>query len=259
MKVIHIAGLILLASQAIAQHNAANKMSEAEVQSAIKDSSDCDELKQIQIDHLEYFDFDEDGQQDAVVIASTCMTGTAGPDIHAVYRRNAESKLIEMPFREPYGDPFFRQNGPKLPVFGNPNYGLTAENGMLVARWMDSSDRETPLVIWYKWSGKEFIADHMKVQGPFVTSYDCTKAEKDIDRAICYSPSVAALDLELGRLYRERLKQFSPEQKQKLQQQQRDWITNRDKECVIYKWWVECLSNLYQKRIAELKETASAK
>jgi uncharacterized protein YecT (DUF1311 family) len=124
---------------------------------------------------------------------------------------------------------------------------------------MDSSDRATPLVIWYKWSGKEFIVDHMKVQGPFTTSYDCTKAEKDIDLAICYSPSVATLDLELGRLYRERLKQFSPEQKQKLQQQQRDWITNRDKQCVIYKWWVECLSNLYQKRIAELKQAASVK
>ena len=254
MKVIQIAGFLLLASQAIAQPSTVNKISRAEVQSAIKDSSDCDELSQIQIDHLEYFDFSGDGSEEAIVIASTCMTGTAGPDIHAVYRRDARGKLVEMPFHDPYGDPFFRQKGLTLPVFGNPNYGLTAENGMLVARWMDSSDRESPLVIWYKWDGKEFIVDHMKTQGPFPTSYDCSKAKKEIDRAICHSPGVAALDLRMGRLYREQLKQLSPEKKQNLQQQQRDWVVNRDKECVIYKWWVECLTGVYQKRIAELKK-----
>jgi uncharacterized protein YecT (DUF1311 family) len=254
MKVIHIAGMVLLASQAIAQSNAPNRISQAEVQSAIKDSSDCDELNQIQIDHLEYFDFSGDGTEQAIVIASTCMTGTAGPDIHTVYVRNADGNIVEMPFHDQYGDPFFRQKGPALPVFGNPNYGLTAENGMLVARWMDSSDREAPFVIWYKWNGKEFVVDHMKAQGPFPTSYECNKAEKEMDRAICHSPSVAALDLELGRVYRERLKQLSPDKKQNLQQQQRDWVASRDKECVIYKWWVECLTGVYQKRIAELKK-----
>lgn len=253
MTLTHIAGLLLLASQAIAQGNVANKISPAEVQSAIKDSSDCDQLDQIHIDHLEYFDFGGDGSEDAVVIASTCLTGTAGPDIHAVYRRDAQGKLAEMPFHDPYGDPFFHQKGPELPVFGNPNYGLTAENGMLVARWMDSSDREAPLVVWYKWSGKEFVVDHMKTQGPYPTSYDCSKAEKEIDRAICHSPSVAALDREMGRLYREQFKQLAPEKKTELQQKQRDWIADRDKQCVIYKWWVDCLTGLYQKRIAELK------
>jgi uncharacterized protein YecT (DUF1311 family) len=94
----------------------------------------------------------------------------------------------------------------------------------------------------------------MKAQGPFPTSYDCNKAEKEIDRAICHSPSVAALDLELGRIYRQQLKQLSPDKKPNLQQEQRDWIANRDKECVIYKWWVECLTGVYQKRIAELKK-----
>lgn len=254
MKLILIAGLVLLTSSAIAQHSAPAKISKAEVQSAIKDSSDCDELNQIHTDHLEYFDFNGDGTEEAIVVASTCMTGTAGPDIHTVYRRDAEGKLVEMPFHDQYGDPFFRQKGPDLPVFGNPNYELTAENGMLVARWMDSSDREAPLVIWYKWNGKEFVVDHMKAQGPFPTSYDCIKAEKEIDRAICHSPSVAALDLQLGRAYRERLKLLSPDKKPAFQQQQRDWVANRDKECVIYKWWVDCLTGLYQKRIAELKQ-----
>ena len=252
MNLICTIGLSLLVSTA-AQQKSESKISEAELQIAIKDSSDCDELKQIQIDHVEYFDFGRDGRQDAVVVASTCMTGTAGPDIHAVYTRDPGGKLVEMPFHDQYADPTFGHKGSHLPVFGNPNYGLSVEDGLLLASWMDGSDRQAPLMIWYKWSGKEFVVDHMKAEGPFTTSYDCAKAEKEIDRAICYSPSVAALDLKLGRLYRERLKQLSPDKKQQFQQQQRDWMGSRDKECVIYKWWVDCLTGAYQKRLAELK------
>jgi len=241
----------------VQQQASARKITEAEIKGAINSRSDveeCEGLHQIHIDHLEYHDFIADGQQEAVVIASTCMTGTAGPDIHAVYKRDADGKVVELPFRHAEGDPFFNRNGWKIPVFGNANYGLTVENGELVARWRDSSDREAPLVVWYKWDGKEFVTDHMKVDGPFPTSYDCAKATKELDRAICYSPNVAALDVELGRAYRAVLKQLPPDKKPELQGQQREWLAQREKECTIYKWWVDCLKDLYTKRIAELKQ-----
>lgn len=128
------------------------------------------------------------------------------------------------------------------------------ENGELVARWRDSSDREAPLVVWYKWDGKKFALDRMKIDGPFPTSYDCAKATKELDRAICYSPSVAALDVQLGQVYRAVLKQLPPDKKQELQGQQREWLALREKECTIYKRWVDCLKDLYSKRIAELKQ-----
>jgi uncharacterized protein YecT (DUF1311 family) len=235
----------------------AKKIPEAEIKSAINSRSDveeCESLNQIHIDHLEYHDFVGDGQQEAVVIASTCMTGTAGPDIHAVYKRDANGKVIELPFRHAEGDSFFNPSGWKIPVFGNANYGLAVENGELVARWSDSSDREAPLVVWYKWDGKEFVVDHMKVDGPFSTSYDCAKATKELDRAICHSPSVAALDVQLGQAYRALLKQLPPDKKSALQDQQREWLAQREKECTIYKWWVDCLKDLYTKRLAELKQ-----
>lgn len=238
------------------QQEPARKITEAEIKSAINSQSDveeCDSLDQIHIDHLEYHDFFSDGQQQAVVVASTCMTGTAGPDIHGVYKRDANGKVVELPFRHAEGDPFFNSSGSKIPVFGNRNYGLTVENGELVARWKDSSDREAPWAVWYKWNGKEFVMDHMKVEGPFPTSYDCTKATKELDRAICYSPSVAALDVQLGQAYRAALQQLPPDKKQELQGQQREWLARREKQCTIYKWWVDCLTNLYTKRIAELK------
>ena len=241
----------------VQQQDSADKITEAEIKSAINSQSDveeCENLEQIHIDHLEYHDFIGGGHQQAVVVASTCMTGTAGSDIHAVYKRDADGKVVEVPFRHAEGDPFFNGRGRKIPVFGNANYGLAVENGELVARWRDSSDREAPLVVWYKWDAKNFVVDHMKVDGPYPTSYDCAKATKELDRAICYSPSVAALDVQLGQAYRAVLKQLPPDKKPELQGQQREWLARREKECTIYKWWVDCLNDLYSKRIAQLNQ-----
>lgn len=239
----------------------AKKITEAEIKTFINSSAgvdECESLDQININHLEYYDFTGGGQPQAIVVASTCMTGTAGPDIHAVYKRGAGGKLIELPFLNAKGDPPLSndpvQNGDKYPVFGNPNYTLAVHNGTLVVRWGDSSDREEPVVIWYKWNGAKFIVDHKKVQGPFQTSYDCSKATKEMERAICYSPSVAALDVQLAQVYRAALQRLGSEKKQQLQGQQREWLAQREKQCTIYKWWVECLQDSYTKRIAELKQ-----
>lgn len=71
------------------------KITEAEIRTAINGQSDmdeCESLDEIHVDHLEYHDFFGDGRQEAAVVASTCMTGTAGPDIY--------------PFRHAEGDPF---------------------------------------------------------------------------------------------------------------------------------------------------------
>ena len=254
-----LAGLLFCgraAAQNAQPHEAFTKITELEIKTAINsglDEEECESLDRIHIDHLEFHDFFSDGHEEAVVVASTCMTGTAGPDIHAVYKRDEDGKVVELPFRHAEGDPFFNRNGWKIPVFGNRNYGLRVENGELVAHWSDSSDREAPLVVWYKWDGKEFVEERRKVEGPFATSYDCVKATKELDLAICYSPSVAALDVQLGQAYRSRLQQLSAEKKQELQTQQREWLIRREKECTIYKWWVDCLKDLYTKRIAELK------
>jgi uncharacterized protein YecT (DUF1311 family) len=234
----------------------AKKITESELKSAINSRSDvdeCESLDQIHIDHLEYHDLTTDGQDNAVVVASTCMTGTAGPDIHAVYKRDASGKVVELPLHD-VGEPSVNRSASTLPVFGNPNYGLAVENGKLVARWMDSSDRKEPLIVWYRWDGRNFVVDHMKVEGPFATSYDCGKATKEMDRAVCYSREVAALDVQLGKAYRDAMQRLPPQEKQKLQGQQREWLAQREKSCTIYKWWVDCLKDLYTKRIHELKQ-----
>lgn len=239
------------------QKKPVSKITENEIKVFINGRSqvyECSSLNQIQIDHLEYFDFLGDGNDEAVVVASTCMTGTAGPDIHAVYARNPEGNLMELTDLDSV-----RRNVPiseQLPVFGNPNYQLNVEKGELVATWTDASDREDPVVARYKWDGKRFVLDHMDVKGPFRTSYDCAKATRELDRAICYSPGVAALDLQLGQAYKRLLQQLPADKKLQLQNQQRDWLAEREKQCVLYKWWVDCLTDMYTKRIAELNQNS---
>jgi len=241
--------IFCLTAIACAQQNSAGDISKEQIKQLINEHSDCESLDQIAIDHLEYFDLLRDGQKEAVVVGSTCMTGTAGPDVHAVYMRGQDGAIVEHSLDAL--DPVTGPNSLKLPVFGNPNYGIAVEDGQLVARWMDGSDREHPVIIWYKWDGKEFVADHMKVEGPFTTSYDCGKATKEMERAICYSPKIAALDFQLGKLYRAALQENADREAMRLQQVQ--WLAQREKQCTIYKWWVDCLSDLYTKRIAELQ------
>jgi uncharacterized protein len=80
-----------------------------------------------------------------------------------------------------------------------------------------------------------------------------------MDRAICYSPTIAALDVQLAQAYRATTQQRAPDQRRALQEQQRQWLLEREKQCTIYKWWVDCLNDLYTKRIAELKQIAGSR
>lgn len=209
----------------------------------------------ILIEHLEYYDFRGDGNEEAIVVASTCWTGTAGPDVHAVYARNAAGKLVELPILDQGPKSPFNQKTPP-PLVGNRNYSLAVEEGQLTARWSDTSDREEPLVIWYNWNGSAFVIDYVKQSGPFKTSYDCTKATQEVELAICYSKAVSVLDTELDELYRDQMGRSSVEERAKLREQQRTWLVQRNK-CTIYKWWVECLSDLYSKRIAALRQQSN--
>src|SRR2546423_15412040 len=88
--------LLLTARQA----EPATQITEAEIKRAINARSDvdeCDTLDQIHIDHLEYYDFTGHGQHEAIVVASTCMTGTAGPAAHDLHTPHPHGTLRAMP------------------------------------------------------------------------------------------------------------------------------------------------------------------
>jgi len=189
------------------------------------------------------------GYNQAVVVASTCMTGTAGPDVHGVFTRNAHGEIEELPMEEA-----------KLAhrvIFGNANSGYRIDGDTLVEVFVDGSEREDPLVIKYRWNEvkKIFAVVEIKAAGRYQTSYDCDKAEKAGDEtalAICYVESLADLDRKLAERYKAYLLMLTPDERKQVVQEQRAWIEERNKSCVIYKFWVDCLDEAYKKRIAEL-------
>lgn len=218
----------------------------------INQKNDCPADRSPYFYRLDEFDFKHDGTPQLIAVASTCMTGTAGPDIHSVFSRGADGAIVELAIAEPK-DPKTYDN-----LFGNRNYDLTAEDGLLVATFADDPDRGTPLVIEYKWSGKEFSVSSIQKTGIFQTSYDCAKAESEVEQAICHVESIASPDRELAAVYRSLLAQMSAPERDALRSEQRQWLVERDRLCTPYKGWVSCLSDFYQKRTDSLRKRLAA-
>jgi uncharacterized protein YecT (DUF1311 family) len=246
-----IAILVCLSFIPCARAQKTKPIEKEEIAKWINKLNECPDDPPLYFYRLDYFDFKGDGTEQAIVVASTCMTGTAGHDIHSVFSRNSDGELLEL--KIPEADPKTYDN-----LFGNRNYDLTVEDGLLVATFGDDSDRDTPLVIKYKWNGKEFSIASIQKTGVFPTSYDCTKATEEVERAICHVDTLAKLDIELSALYKPPLAKLTGPEREAFRQEQRQWLVARDKQCAPYKFWVSCLTDFYQKRIAELKKRDAA-
>lgn len=199
---------------------------------------------------FELFDFKGDGTEQAIVVAMSCAGGTGGPDIHSIISRDSDGELAELKIADV--DPKTYDN-----LFGNRNYALAVQDGLLVATFTDDGYRDTPLVIKYKWNGKEFAVVSIQKTGVFPTSYDCTKTLTEVENAICHVDSLAHLDIELSALYKSLLAKLSEPEREAFRQEQRQWLVTRDKQCAPYKGWVGCLTDYYQKRIDELKKRSA--
>jgi uncharacterized protein YecT (DUF1311 family) len=212
---------------------------------------DCPEEPTMYFYGFTLFDFKGDGTQQAIVVAMSCAGGTGGPDIHSVISRDSGGELEELKIADV--DPRTYDN-----LFGNRNYSLSVENALLVAAFSDDPDRDTPLIIKYKWNGKEFAVASIKKTGVFPTSYDCTKTLTEVENAICHVDTLADLDVQLADLYKSLLSKLSGPEQAALREEQRQWLAAREKSCAIYKGWVDCLSDYYQKRIAEWRKRTPA-
>jgi len=236
-------------------HKPSDEIDEDDLRNYLAKQNDC-EYDQINFSVLEQADLLKKGYNQAVVVASTCMTGTAGPDIHAVYTRDAEGEIKELAMQEV-----------KLEhrvLFGNSNSTFRIGEGILVEVYGDTSERDDPLIVKYRWNAGKEIFEIVSIEAakPFPTSYDCEKAEKVGDEtalAICYVEQLADLDIELGKLYKSYLAAFSPEERKTAIAEQRAWLQERNKSCGIYKMWVECLEESYKKRIADIESKLEKK
>ena len=246
-----IAGLLSLFSctSAFAQKNS-KPIDEPEIRTYLAKNAECPE-DQIYFWKLEHFDFKHDATEQAIVVASTCNTGTAGPDIHSVLARDSSGELVDLNIPEAPAGTYDN-------MFGNRNYDLTVEDGLLVAAFNDDQDRDTPLIIKYKWNGQEFVIVKIQKTRVFQTSYDCAKAQKEDEQAICHVDFLADLDVDLHDLYKSLLVKLPAPDRDALKNEQREWLAQRGKSCLIYKGWVNCLADYYQQRIAALKKRLAA-
>jgi uncharacterized protein YecT (DUF1311 family) len=202
----------------------------------------------VEINHLEYFDFTRDGQDEAVVLASTCATGTAGPDVHAVVTRQPDGSLAELKIPDP-------SEKQQAALFGRIFYELSVKDGLLVETYHDESGRPNPLVIKYRWIGpdKEFQVADVKVAPRYQSSFDCDKAKTAVENAICYSSTVASLDVAVDRTYRTWLDNLNNADSDILKKEQKDWLRKRDLLCGNDTQVISCLEVLYRARVLELE------
>ncbi|WP_232829467.1 MliC family protein [Tropicimonas sp. IMCC34043] len=86
-------------------------------------------------------------------------------------------------------------------------------------------------------------------------SFDCSAAESDAEKAVCATPSLAELDVELARVYNLAVNgpHATPDRSQSLKETQRGWIKGRDA-CWKSSLGLEtCVANEYAFRIDEIR------
>ena len=235
----------LLSAPGVGQGHAQDRkqeISEDNIKGHLGQSADCE----ININSLEYFDFTGDGIDEAVVVASTCATGTSGPDVHSVFTRQPDGSLAELTIHAPtenLGD-----------LLGRVFYDLNVKDGLLVQTFHDTSGRENPLVIKFRWTGKEkeFQAVDVQAAKRYHTSFDCAKAKTEVEKAVCDLSDVAFLDVKVDEMYRAWLDQLNPADSDTLVQEQKAWLRKRDVICGE-DWDIDhCLEELYRARLREL-------
>lgn len=88
-------------------------------------------------------------------------------------------------------------------------------------------------------------------------SFDCRRAARPIESAICAGAALARLDRQVAEAYQTKVGYaYEPADKEKVRQSQRDWIAMRDRSCIGASP-SECLTKLYQDRLAALTRPPS--
>jgi hypothetical protein len=129
-----------------------------------------------------FHDFAGDGSEQAMVAGSSCHTGTAGPDIHSVFRLRRNGQIEELKIRE---ERTFTGRSIYDDLVGNRNFLFKVRNGRLCEAFSDGSGRDRPLTVCYKLRGDEFVIDHIERGPVYRASFDCAKARSERARTVC--------------------------------------------------------------------------
>lgn len=92
-------------------------------------------------------------------------------------------------------------------------------------------------------------------------SFDCSRASTPVETLICRNASLGDLDTKLSQLFHERLVS-NPAQRERLLADERNWVVQRDKQCMVEAGktatsdQLDCLTGAYRDRLAVLQADA---
>lgn len=121
----------------------------------------------IYIDEIKYADLDNDSKEEAIVIASTCFTGTAGPDINSIYKLSPSGEIIELKLN----NDFQGKNVFDFDDYAGKSYRLDFEDGKLFDVLLIRKEGDPYCCpaggtkqVFYKWNGEEFIVTDVVIK-----------------------------------------------------------------------------------------------
>jgi len=217
--------------------------------------SDCLQYERFQdeavhIASIQYHDFDSDGNEEALITAGSCNSGTGGPDIHTVFRLNDRGAAEEIPITA--STEGVRIFGTPLPLVGNRNWVMAVNGDLLCEIYHDGSGRKTPMTKCYKLAGDKFVLSSVTYAPTFTTSFDCRRAKTDREIVVCGNENLAKLDLDLNEVFQEALRRSPKDKRRGLIAHQQQWLKDIDK-WSAYKWCCDGIERSYRQRIRELK------
>lgn len=112
----------------------------------------ADRGSDVQIDEIKYEKIKGIENLVALVVASTCITGTAGPDIHAAYILK-NGKLTELAIEDHKGK--FKGVNYLNKLEGNRNYRFVVSDGKLQEKWHNKWGTAN-VVFTFDWRGNGF-------------------------------------------------------------------------------------------------------
>ncbi|GEM_PF-5038565 len=120
----------------------------------------ADVTPKITIGHIDYFDLDHDGREEAAITASSCAAKKELPDILGVFRYLPDGAIESMRLR----DQQFYQDGNSADI-----HRLEVKNGKVVET-VTLRKKEDPAccpsgggkLVYFKWGGSDFLVDKVE-------------------------------------------------------------------------------------------------
>lgn len=155
----------------------------------------------------------------------------------------------------------------QIPHDGDGVQNLGCEGRMSYGEWAEASEEERAAAarrVWCRvsyagqegWSAGRFLAEGSAPQlvSTLAPSFDCAKAVSSAEDAVCVTPWLARLDLELARLFGLAVASadVTGDRLDELKAMQRGWIKGRD-DCWKADNLESCVSGSYAMRIDELR------